>query len=243
FVDAQREMTSVHGRKVTGGSFPAEIWAAFMKEALKDREKADFVRPKGLTTLSICLESGQRAGEYCEKTGNALFLADALPGECELHLYPTEIAVPNLVGMTKEAALALLQKLLLLFEVQEQASDTVAVGIVTAQDPAPSSVGTTATVVTLTVSSGPPADAAPTPVISFKPPQPKTGEMVTFDGSGSSDDGSIKTYAWEFGDGAPLTEGVEVTHSYGSAGTYTVTLWVTDDTGNVESVTAEVQVR
>jgi membrane peptidoglycan carboxypeptidase len=243
FADAQREMTSVHGRKVTGGSFPAEIWAAFMKEALKDRKKADFPRPEGLSTLSICLESGQKAGEYCTKTGSALFLADALPGECELHQQPTEITVPNLVGMTKDAALALLKQLLLLFAVNEQDSTTVPDGTVISQDPVAGSIGTTQTVVTITVSRGAPKDTAPTPVISYKPPQPKVGDTVTFDGAQSTDDGSIKTYAWEFGDGAPLAEGIEVTHAYTSAGAYTVTLWVTDDSGNVKSTTAELQVR
>ena len=32
----QKAMTDVHGIKVTGGSFPAEIWAAYMKEAVKN---------------------------------------------------------------------------------------------------------------------------------------------------------------------------------------------------------------
>jgi penicillin-binding protein 1A len=243
FPEAQREMTSVHGRKVTGGSFPAEIWAAFMKEALKDREKTDFKRPDGLSTLSICLESGQKAGGYCTKTGKALFLADASPGECELHSQPTEITVPNLVGMTQDAALALLKQLLLLFAVNEQDSATVPAGTVISQDPAAGSLGTTQTVITLAVSRGVPKSTAPTPVISYKPPQPKAGDTVTFDGAASTDDGTIKTYAWEFGDGAPLVEGVEVAHAYTSPGTYTVTLWVTDDGGNVESTTAELQVR
>jgi penicillin-binding protein 1A len=243
YVDAQREMTSVHGRKVTGGSFPAEIWAAFMKEALKGRDKAEFVRPKGLTTLPICLESGQKAGEYCKKTGTGLFLSNTLPSACELHLLPTEITVPDLVGMTKENALALLQKLLLLFKVEERDSATAAPGIVTAQDPAPNSIGTTQTVVTLIVSKGAPTNAAPNPVISFTPPQPKVGDVLTFDGSKSTDDGTIKTYAWEFGDGAPLAEGVSVTHAYTSPGPYKVTLWVTDDSGSVQSVTTEVRVR
>jgi len=242
FTDAQREMTSVHGRRVTGGSFPAEIWAAFMKEALKGREKREFERPKGLSTLSICLESGQKAGEYCTKTGSGLFLADALPGDCELHLQPTEITVPNLVGMTKDAALALLKQLLLLFQVNEQDSATVPAGTVISQNPPAGSIGTTQTVVTIAVSRGA-AKTAPVPVISYKPPQPKVGETVTFDGSESTDDGSIKTYAWEFGDGAPLVEGIEVTHAYTSPGLYTVTLWVTDDIGNVESTTAELQIR
>jgi subtilisin len=50
-----------------------------------------------------------------------------------------------------------------------------------------------------------------------------------FDGSTSSDsDGSIASYAWDFGDGS-TGSGATVSHTYGAAGDYTVTLTVTDD--------------
>jgi len=39
------EMTSVHGKKVTGGSFPATIWKKFMNEALKGVRSGAFVKP------------------------------------------------------------------------------------------------------------------------------------------------------------------------------------------------------
>ncbi len=59
---------------------------------------------------------------------------------------------------------------------------------------------------------------------------------VNFDASASSDsDGTITSYAWEFGDGATADEAV-VSHSYDSAGTYEVTLTVTDDDGAEHSV-------
>jgi penicillin-binding protein 1A len=42
-----RNMTSVHGIKVTGGSFPAQIWAKFMRSATKGTAQGSFVQPKG----------------------------------------------------------------------------------------------------------------------------------------------------------------------------------------------------
>ncbi|MGB5644342.1 MAG: PKD domain-containing protein [Gammaproteobacteria bacterium] len=58
-----------------------------------------------------------------------------------------------------------------------------------------------------------------------------TGQPVSFDGSGASDpDGTIVTYDWDFGDGSSGT-GVSPTHTYQAAGTYKVSLTVTDDGG------------
>ena len=67
-------------------------------------------------------------------------------------------------------------------------------------------------------------------------------EPITFDGSGSSDlDGDPLTYDWDFGYDNTGT-GVSPTHTYGTAGTYTVTLMVNDGTVNsvAVSTTAEV---
>ena len=61
------------------------------------------------------------------------------------------------------------------------------------------------------------------------------GVSITFDGSGSSDDGTIVEYAWDFGDGTAMGMGVNPVHTYGAAGTYTVTLTVTDDGGLTDS--------
>lgn len=67
-------------------------------------------------------------------------------------------------------------------------------------------------------------------------------EVVSFDGSGSSDpDGSITSYSWNFGDGGSDL-GVTTTHSYATAGTYTVTLAVTDNEGASSQDTAIITV-
>ncbi len=61
---------------------------------------------------------------------------------------------------------------------------------------------------------------------------------LTFNGSASNDpDGSIASYAWNFGDGN-TSSGVSptATHAYSQAGTYTVTLTVTDNSGAIGQV-------
>ncbi|HUH12939.1 MAG TPA: S8 family serine peptidase, partial [Longimicrobiales bacterium] len=69
-----------------------------------------------------------------------------------------------------------------------------------------------------------------------------TDLSCNFDGSGSSDsDGTISSYAWDFGDGA-TGGGVTVSHTYASGNTYSVKLTVTDDGGATGSQTQSVSV-
>lgn len=68
------------------------------------------------------------------------------------------------------------------------------------------------------------------------------GTAVTFDGSDSSDpDGSIVSYEWDFGDGS-TSSGATLEHKYSIAGTYTVTLKVTDNNNAVGTDEARVTV-
>lgn len=243
YPEAQKEMTNVHGKKVTGGSFPAQIWAAFMKEALKDVKASEFTRPSGLSTEVICQESGGKAGEFCTNTASALFLAGHAPDACELHTGPTLVDIPNLIGMMKDEAIALLKRLSLAFTVQEKPVSGVPAGMVADQTPKFGSQGTTETVVAIVVSTGSPKTEPPVAAFTFSPNAPVAGQQITFDASGSSDpDGTIVKYSWEFGDGTPLATGETVTHTFTAPGTYTVTLWVTDDSGLVDSLPMQIVV-
>lgn len=68
------------------------------------------------------------------------------------------------------------------------------------------------------------------------------GDAIQFDGSGSSDsDGTIVSYAWDFGDGTTQS-GVAVSHAYFTAGTYTATLTVEDDSGQTASDSAAITI-
>lgn len=69
------------------------------------------------------------------------------------------------------------------------------------------------------------------------------GATCTFNGSSSTDpDGTIVSYAWNFGDGTPPGSGVTTSHVYAASGTYTATLTVTDNRGGVDTDTAVVTV-
>ncbi len=69
------------------------------------------------------------------------------------------------------------------------------------------------------------------------------GTPVHFSGeSSSAPDGSINGYDWSFGDGDGA-EGAAPTHTYAAAGTYSVTLTVTDSLGSTGRVTRSVVVK
>lgn len=75
------------------------------------------------------------------------------------------------------------------------------------------------------------------------PTQGQATQALTFDGSTSSDpDGTITGWRFEFSDGAPAVTGMnQVTHVFAAAGTFTVTLTVTDDRGATGSAAVTVQ--
>jgi serine protease len=67
------------------------------------------------------------------------------------------------------------------------------------------------------------------------------GPTCTLDGSASTDDHGIASYAWDFGDGQAGSGSVAV-HTYGSGGTFTVRLTVTDTVGQTGVASQSVTV-
>jgi PKD repeat protein len=80
------------------------------------------------------------------------------------------------------------------------------------------------------------------PVAAFTPECVEL--LCTFNASGSDDpDGTIVSYSWDYGDGTSADDaGVGPSHSYAAAGTYTVTLAVTDNEGAIGLVSGSVTV-
>jgi len=101
--------------------------------------------------------------------------------------------------------------------------------------------------VTLTVTDDDGATASLTRQVAVSaPPTPSfttsvDGTRLSVDGSGSTDDQGITSYAWRFGDGGTAT-GATASHTYAAGGTFDVELTVTDATGSSRSTSRQVTV-
>ena len=93
--------------------------------------------------------------------------------------------------------------------------------------------------VTITVNS---VNDPPTANFIANPPSGVVPLTVDFDASGSSDvDGTISTYAWDFGD-ANIGSEINVSHAFTVEDTYQVTLTITDNEGALDTVSTSITV-
>jgi PKD repeat protein len=87
--------------------------------------------------------------------------------------------------------------------------------------------------------------ALPTVAFTFSPSAPQIGQVVNFNASATrpGPGRTIQSYFWDFGDGDQKTTTTALTtHDFLAAGSYTVTLVVTDDAGRTSSGTVSVSV-
>ena len=84
----------------------------------------------------------------------------------------------------------------------------------------------------------------PSAVIDVSPEHPAVGQTVAFSAlrSGARPGRRLVAWAWTFGDAGASARGVRVTHAYPAAGTYVVTLVVTDDRGATGTARATLTV-
>ena len=92
---------------------------------------------------------------------------------------------------------------------------------------------------TVTVGAGDP----PTARMIFSPTQPSATDTVFFNATQSTAGAGhrIVSYRWSWGDGT-TGSGATTSHKYATAGTYVVVLTVTDEVGQISTVTVEVTI-
>jgi PKD repeat protein len=118
-----------------------------------------------------------------------------------------------------------------------QTSGTFAVTLVVTDDAGRTAVATGSVTV---------GTDAPTADFSYSPTSPGVGATVTFNGNASSAIAgrTIVSWAWDFPGGTPASSsGATPTTRYTFAGTYNVTLTVTDSAGKIGRVTKTVTVQ
>ncbi len=101
--------------------------------------------------------------------------------------------------------------------------------------------GVTTRTVTVTA-----ANVAPTASFTATPSSVTVGAVVALNGTASADtDGTLANYSWNYGDGSAVVSGAALSSTsktYAAAGTYTVTLTVTDNLGATGVTTRTVTV-
>jgi membrane peptidoglycan carboxypeptidase len=156
-------MESVHGITVFGGTFPAQIWARFMQNALANVPPSDF--PKATfgedtgdegdwVTRKVCTESGLLATPYCPSTETRYYHPGDEPTEyCPLHGAQKNY-VPSVVGMEEYAASAAIKAAGLNPSVSYAYSASVPAGHVISQSPIGGTRASPGSTVAITVSTG-----------------------------------------------------------------------------------------
>jgi penicillin-binding protein 1A len=154
----QISMTGTRIGNVTGGSFPAQIWHAFMSQVTPDMPVRDFKEPEGgFVTLPIDITQGCVAAEGtpAENIEYQQFVEGTEPGVCEAPSEPLTESVPSVVGMAASEAYAVLTEAG--FAVSQTARETrqYSEGTVIRQVPSGGTQAESGATVTLTVATSP----------------------------------------------------------------------------------------
>ncbi|RJQ31359.1 MAG: PBP1A family penicillin-binding protein [Actinobacteria bacterium] len=158
YPDRQVSMIDVHGRSVTGGSFPAQIWQNFMHETLKGRPYVNFQSSPYQKTKQyrICTATWKLATQYCPSNlvKEKYYKRGAAPTEyCTLHQAGTQI--PNIVGMDQSDAMQELNNAGFVVEKKYSSSSEQSAGTIIGQSPAAGTQTDNGSTVTVWISTGP----------------------------------------------------------------------------------------
>jgi penicillin-binding protein 1A len=101
-------LTEFHGEPVAGGTLPAEIWRAFMSKVDEDPARSFDAPPYlGGSSMWVVRRSGkwERDNGYCRGSRLIAYFSGLGP-DSDADCKPNEVAVPFVVGMTKDGASA-----------------------------------------------------------------------------------------------------------------------------------------
>lgn len=158
YPQGQIEMKNIHGIRVVGGSFPAQIWAKFMYKALEDTPPSRFPAPESeVIRVRVCKDSGLLASIYCPNVVTRTFVKGTEPTKlCNIHTAPTAVTVPNVVGLTAEEAKTILTELGFKVNQVNEVYPGVPKGEVFNQEPKEGTEAEPESMVTISVSAGEP---------------------------------------------------------------------------------------
>ncbi|MDQ4065235.1 MAG: PASTA domain-containing protein, partial [Actinomycetota bacterium] len=129
--------TRIDQQGVTGGSYPADIWAAFMQNALAETPASSFDKPAfGFITVTIDTRTGCLANDLTpdEFRQTAVYPSDARPKE-SCRAPRTRVDVPNVFGYPAGEAREILEDEGFVVEEIVEYSTTYPPGVVIGQDP------------------------------------------------------------------------------------------------------------
>ena len=155
--------------KVFGGTWPAQIWHAFMFNATQSMPIRDFPQPSGgvdYVTVKIDVTQGCVANAYTPpgNTQTLQFIAGTEPTRvCKEPTYYQYLAVPSVIGMRQAEAVSVLRGAGFNVAVELVTSSQPA-GTVVAQDPDGGEQAQMTSTVTISV-----AEASPTPEMATVP--------------------------------------------------------------------------
>ena len=156
--------------QVLGGTWPAEIWRAFMLNALKGVPPTGFAAPPtGYVSVAIDITRGCLPNAYTPPgdVRTVRFPAGTQPTEvCTEPTSPQPLAVPSVVGLARAEALRTLRQLGFAVRVTLEATAAVPPGTVLLQTPAAGVEARGGATVTITVATAPSPSSSP----SFPPP-------------------------------------------------------------------------
>ena len=172
FPEGQVSMVPPRTRqRVTGGSFPAQIWQAFMVEATRAMPKRGFREPEGaFVQVPIDITRGCVATSLTppEHVKVMKFVAGTQPTRKCVIEEPVRVAVPSVIGMSRSVATSLLEGEGFAVAVRTDYDPNYLSGTVLAQTPAAGREATAGTRVTITVSTTDPPLATVPDVVGRK---------------------------------------------------------------------------